>query len=173
MRSEQVVLVKRDRVRAAARGDRLKHVAHRAEALGVALVAHAAVAERGHVVAVLVRRAIVQQRDLEVRERLREHRRDAAARLRELVIAGDVDRDPGHAGRTSQLPISHSCAMTKSPSLIFAMPCPVLNRSHRPMVNPMALAQKSQRSLFPTPTVKLSAYEPSVSGSGPSRQTTC
>ena len=63
--TDQIVLVKRQRVLAAAGRNRLKHVPHRAEPLRVAMVAHARIAERRDVVAILVRRAIVEERDLE------------------------------------------------------------------------------------------------------------
>ena len=117
------------------------------------MVADARIAERGDVVAIRVRRAIVEQRDLDVVEGLCAQAVEQAARLIELVIAGDVDRDE----RLRQLPVSHSCGITKSPSLTFEMPWPVPNGSHRPMVKRTAFCQKSQRSLFQTPTVKLNA----------------
>ena len=59
---------------------------------------------------------------------------NGSARAYCALSAGDVERP-------YQLPISHSCWITKSPSWSFATPCPVLNRSQRSMVNPIALSQ--------------------------------
>src|SRR5262249_38097025 len=168
VRPEPIVFMKGDRVAAAPGGNRLKHVAHRAKAFGIAHVPDPRIAEAGRPRPVLVGRAVVEQDHLEVLQRLPEDRLQALPRVLELVIARDVDRD-----ERRQDPVSHCCWITKSPSLTLATPCPVRKRSQRSIVNPMALLQESQRSTFHTPMLKLNAYAPSVSGSGPSRQTKC
>src|SRR5438105_10007184 len=150
--AEQIVLVKRNRVASAAGGDRREHILHRAEPDRIPLIADARVAERRRVVAVLVGRAVVEERHLEVLQRLREDALQATAQTIELPVAGNVD---GHE-RRAQLPISHSWLMTKSPSLTLATPWPVRNRSQRSIVNPIALVHASQRSTVQTPTLKVS-----------------
>ena len=163
--------MKRERVFSPAGPDRLEHVPHCAETHRIAHVPQSAVAERlGHR-AIFVGRAVVQQRKLKIVERLGEHRLDAPARGGELVVQGmlietsgarpviccqwilrsgyrcfptlaavPAASPSGGEGRI-QLPTSHSCWMTKSPSLMLVMPWPVLNRSQRPMLNPIALSQ--------------------------------
>jgi len=88
---EQIVLMERERIFASSRAYRLKHVAHRAQARWIPQVAHARVPQRSHILPILVRRSIIEQRELEIAERLREDGFDTAAGLRQLLVARDVD----------------------------------------------------------------------------------
>src|SRR5262249_61880665 len=101
-------------------GARLTHVPHRAKPLGLSQVPDARITEPGGPLPVVVGGAVVEQNHLEVLERLRQDRLHAPARVLQLAIARDVDRD-----ERRQCPVNHSCWITKSPSLTLAMPCPV------------------------------------------------
>src|SRR5260221_14031904 len=93
--AEEVVLVKRHRVLPVSGTDRRKHVPHGAEPLGITPIAYPGIPKRFDVAPILVRRAIVEQRDLEIGERLCTDRIDGAAGEGELAGKGEGDRGEG------------------------------------------------------------------------------